>query len=95
MRFTNERGLAKMAASSDLLGDVFFKTERDEKVKSELIGSLDTESTEESHVNSAGGTQSETNHADSSAIRSSFNIQGSKMGLSQQELAKAGKIAAL
>ncbi|XP_023812499.1 transcription initiation factor TFIID subunit 4 [Oryzias latipes] len=90
MRFTNERGLAKMAASSDLLGDVFFKTERDEKVKSELIGSLDTESTEESHVNSAGGTQSETNHADSSAIRSSFNIQGSKMGLSQQELAKAG-----
>uniref|UniRef100_A0A8C7XCZ3 TATA-box binding protein associated factor 4 n=1 Tax=Oryzias sinensis TaxID=183150 RepID=A0A8C7XCZ3_9TELE len=79
-----------MAASSDLLGDVFFKTERDEKVKSELIGSLDTESTEESHVNSAGGTQSETNHTDSSTIRSSFNIQGSKMGLSQQELAKAG-----
>ncbi|XP_024148537.1 transcription initiation factor TFIID subunit 4 isoform X1 [Oryzias melastigma] len=90
MRLTNERGLAKMAASSDLLGDVFFKTEGDEKVRSELIGSLDTESTQESHVNSTGRAQSETNHADSSAIRSSFNIQGSKMGLSQQELAKAG-----
>uniref|UniRef100_I3KKE6 TATA-box binding protein associated factor 4 n=1 Tax=Oreochromis niloticus TaxID=8128 RepID=I3KKE6_ORENI len=61
-----------MAAGSDLLGDVFLSTEVDEKVVSDLVGSLESELTE----------------------TSSLNVQGSKMGLSQQELAKAGKIAA-
>lgn len=37
MRRTNERSLAKMAAGSELLRDVFFNRKVDEKVVSELL----------------------------------------------------------
>ncbi|XP_040008663.1 transcription initiation factor TFIID subunit 4-like isoform X2 [Xiphias gladius] len=90
MRLTNERSWAKMAAGSDLLDDVFFNTEVDEKVVSDLVGSLESELTGAGHVNTTAKVQSAANHAGKSAVGSKSNVQGSKMGLSQQELAKAG-----
>ncbi|XP_040920135.1 transcription initiation factor TFIID subunit 4-like isoform X2 [Toxotes jaculatrix] len=79
-----------MAAGSDLLDDVFFNTEVDEKVVSDLVGSLESELTGADHVNTAVRVQSAANHVGNSAVGSNSNVQGSKMGLSQQELAKAG-----
>uniref|UniRef100_A0A8C3A4W4 TATA-box binding protein associated factor 4 n=1 Tax=Cyclopterus lumpus TaxID=8103 RepID=A0A8C3A4W4_CYCLU len=83
-----------MAAGSDLLDDVFFNTEVDEKVVSDLVGSLESELTGARHVNAAANVPPATNHVGNSAVGSRSNEHGSKMGLSQQELAKAGKIAA-
>ncbi len=94
MRLTSERSWAKMAASSDLLDDVFFNTEVDEKVVSDLVGSLESELSGSGRVNTTAKVQSAANCVANSAIVSNSNVQGSKMGLSQQELAKAGKIAA-
>lgn len=88
MRLTRERKLRlKMAAGSDLLDDVFFNTEVDEKVVSDLVGSL------ESELSGAGRVRAQTgaNHAATGGGNS--NVQGSKMGLSQQEGAKAGMLA--
>ncbi|XP_071388681.1 transcription initiation factor TFIID subunit 4-like [Centroberyx affinis] len=79
-----------MAAGSDLLDDVFFNTEVDEKVVSDLVGSLESELTGAGHVNTTTRVQSTANHVGNSAVGSNSNVQGSKMGLSQQELAKAG-----
>ncbi|KAF7667193.1 hypothetical protein LDENG_00073640 [Lucifuga dentata] len=79
-----------MAAGSDLLDDVFFNTEVDEKVVSDLVGSLECELTGTGHVNTPGKVHSAANHIGNSAVGSNSNVQGSKMGLSQQELAKAG-----
>ncbi|XP_049437285.1 transcription initiation factor TFIID subunit 4-like [Epinephelus fuscoguttatus] len=90
MRLTSERSWAKMAAGSDLLDDVFFNTEVDEKVVSDIVGSLESELTGAGQVNTATRVQSAANHTGNSAIGSNSNVQGSKMGLSQQELAKAG-----
>ncbi|XP_028437588.1 transcription initiation factor TFIID subunit 4 isoform X2 [Perca flavescens] len=95
MRLTSERSLAKMAAGSDLLDDVFFNTDVDEKVVSDLVGSLESELTGAERVNATNRVQSAANHAGNSAVGnvSNSNVQGlggSKMGLSQQELAKAG-----
>ncbi|XP_056278319.1 transcription initiation factor TFIID subunit 4 isoform X2 [Pseudoliparis swirei] len=73
-----------MAAGSDLLDDVFFNTEVDEKVVSDLVGSLESELTGARHVNATADVPPAANHVGSS------NDHGSKMGLSQQELAKAG-----
>ncbi|TNN43113.1 Transcription initiation factor TFIID subunit 4 [Liparis tanakae] len=84
MRLTGERSWAKMAAGSDLLDDVFFNTEVDEKVVSDLVGSLESELTGARHVDAAVNVPPAANHVGSS------NDRGSKMGLSQQELAKAG-----
>ncbi|XP_047461206.1 transcription initiation factor TFIID subunit 4-like isoform X2 [Mugil cephalus] len=89
MRLTIERSWVKMAAGSDLLDDVF-NTEVDEKVVSDLVGSLESELTGTEHANATPRVQSAANHVGSSAIGSNSNVQGSKMGLSQQELAKAG-----
>lgn len=94
MRLTNEGSWAKMAAGSDLLDDVFFNTEVDEKVVSDVVGSLESELTGTGHVNTTTRVQSTASHVGNSAARSNSNVQGSKMGLSQQEHAKAGKIAA-
>ena len=94
MRLTNERSWAKMAAGSDLLDDVFFNTEVDEKVVSDIVGSLESELTGSDRVNTPARSQSAAKYAGNSAVGSNSNVQGSKMGLSQQELAKAGKIAA-
>lgn len=83
-----------MAAGSDLLDDVFLNTEVDEKVVSDLVGSLESELSASGRVNSTARVQSAANYVGSSAVGSNSNVQSSKMGLSQQELAKAGKIAA-
>ncbi|XP_076023091.1 transcription initiation factor TFIID subunit 4-like [Genypterus blacodes] len=90
MRLRAKRSLAKMAAGSDLLDDVFFNTEVDEKVVNDLVGSLESELSGACHVNAPDMVQSAGNHAGNSAAGSNSNVQGSKMGLSQQELAKAG-----
>ncbi|XP_019126923.1 transcription initiation factor TFIID subunit 4 [Larimichthys crocea] len=79
-----------MAAGSDLLDDVFFNTELDEKVVSDIVGSLESELSGSDRVNTAAGVQSAGNYAGKSVVGSNSNVQGSKMGLSQQELAKAG-----
>ncbi|XP_062315238.1 transcription initiation factor TFIID subunit 4-like [Osmerus eperlanus] len=89
MRLTSERNRAKMAAGSDLLDDVFFNTEVDEKVVSDLVGSLESELTGSGHGDSTVRVQSSANHIGNSAVGGNSNVQGSKMGLSQ-ELAKAG-----
>lgn len=82
-----------MAAGSDLLDDVFLNTEVDEKVVSDLVGSLESELSASGRVNKSARVQTTANFVGSSAVGSNSNVQGSKMGLSQQELAKAGKIA--
>ncbi|XP_073326493.1 transcription initiation factor TFIID subunit 4-like isoform X2 [Pagrus major] len=79
-----------MAAGSDLLDDVFFNTEVDEKVVSDLVGSLECELSGSGRVNAAVRVQSAANYVGNPAKGSNSNVQGSKMGLSQQELAKAG-----
>ncbi|XP_068585785.1 transcription initiation factor TFIID subunit 4-like [Cebidichthys violaceus] len=79
-----------MAAGSDLLDDVFFNTEVDEKVVSDLVGSLESELSGARHVNATAKAQVAANHVGNSAVGSNSNVEGSKMGLSQQELAKAG-----
>ncbi|KAM9350758.1 transcription initiation factor TFIID subunit 4-like [Symphorus nematophorus] len=90
MRLTSERSWAKMAAGSDLLDDVFFNTEVDEKVVSDIVGSLESELTGSNRANTPARGQSAAKYAGNSAVGSNSNVQGSKMGLSQQELAKAG-----
>ncbi|TKS77815.1 TFIID subunit 4 RNA polymerase II [Collichthys lucidus] len=79
-----------MAAGSDLLDDVFFNTELDEKVVSDIVGSLESKLSGSDRVNTAARVQSAGNYAGKSVVGSNSNVQGSKMGLSQQELAKAG-----
>lgn len=94
MRLTSERSWAKMAAGSDLLDDVFFSKEVDEKVVSGLLGSLECKPTGAGHTNTSARVQSAVNHVAISAAWSKFSVMDSNMVLSQQELAKAGKIAA-
>ncbi|XP_028266117.1 transcription initiation factor TFIID subunit 4-like [Parambassis ranga] len=90
MRLTSERSWAKMAAGSDLLDDVFFSKEVDEKVVSGLLGSLECKPTGAGYVNASARVQSAVNHVASSAVGSKFSVMDSNMVLSQQELAKAG-----
>ncbi|XP_034067069.1 transcription initiation factor TFIID subunit 4-like isoform X2 [Gymnodraco acuticeps] len=90
MRLTSERDWAKMAAGSDLLDDVFFNTEVDEKVVSDVVGSLESELTGAGPTNTTTRVQFAANHLGNSAVISHSNVQCLKMGLSQQELAKAG-----
>ncbi|KAM6982238.1 transcription initiation factor TFIID subunit 4-like [Tautogolabrus adspersus] len=92
MRSTSERSWAKMAASSDSLGDVLLNTAVDEKVVGDTVGSLECVLTEVDRVNTNSRTQFAENHVSSPAVLSNVytNVQSSKMGLSQQELAKTG-----
>nr|XP_046199258.1 transcription initiation factor TFIID subunit 4-like [Oncorhynchus gorbuscha] len=78
-----------MAAGSDLLDDAFFNTEVDEKVVSDLVGSLESELTGSGRGNSAVRVQAAANHIGNPAICGKSNVQDSKMGLSQ-ELVKPG-----
>ncbi|CDQ76016.1 unnamed protein product [Oncorhynchus mykiss] len=78
-----------MAAGSDLLDDAFFNTEVDEKVVSDLVGSLESELTGSGRGNSAVRVQAAANHIGNPAVCGKSNVQDSKMGLSQ-ELAKPG-----
>ncbi|XP_055748906.1 transcription initiation factor TFIID subunit 4-like [Salvelinus fontinalis] len=87
MRLTIECSRVKMAAGSDLLDDVFFNTEVDEKVVSDLVGSLESELTGSARGNSAVRVRAAANHIGNSAVCGNSNVQDSKMGLSQ-ELAK-------
>ncbi|KAM3616951.1 uncharacterized protein V6R79_000252 [Siganus canaliculatus] len=79
-----------MAAGSDLLDDVLSNTEVDEKVVSDLVGSLESELAGSGRVNTTVKVQTAANYVGNLVTGSNSNVQGSKMGLSQQELAKAG-----
>ncbi|MGH0125262.1 UNVERIFIED_CONTAM: hypothetical protein FKN15_051696 [Acipenser sinensis] len=70
-----------MAAGSDLLDEVFFNTEVDEKVVSDLVGSLESQLAGSGHGN----------HIVSAGAGGNANVQDSKMGLAQ-DLAKAGMV---
>ncbi|XP_062397741.1 transcription initiation factor TFIID subunit 4-like [Sardina pilchardus] len=78
-----------MAAGSDLLDDVFFNTEVDEKVVSAIVGSLESELTGSGHGNSAVRVQGVGNHINNSSGSANSSVQDNKMGLAQ-ELVKAG-----
>ncbi|KAL2103628.1 hypothetical protein ACEWY4_000496 [Coilia grayii] len=78
-----------MAAGSDLLDDVFFNTEVDEKVVSDIVGSLESELTGSGHGNSAVRVQGVVNHISNSSGSANSSVQDNKMGLAQ-ELVKAG-----
>ncbi|XP_061113508.1 transcription initiation factor TFIID subunit 4-like isoform X2 [Conger conger] len=78
-----------MAAGSDLLDEVFFNTEVDEKVVSDLVGSLESELTGSGHGISEVRVQAVSNHIVNPGVGGNSNVQESKMGLAQQ-LAKAG-----
>ncbi|XP_060912952.1 transcription initiation factor TFIID subunit 4-like [Labrus mixtus] len=81
-----------MAADSDLLGDVLLDTAADEKVVGDTVGSSESGVTEAGRVNTNSTTQFAENHVGSVAVLSNActNVQSSKMGLSQQEVAKTG-----
>ncbi|XP_063744461.1 transcription initiation factor TFIID subunit 4-like isoform X2 [Eleginops maclovinus] len=79
-----------MAAGSDLLDDVFFSTEVDEKVVSDVVGSLESQLTGAVSAKTTTRVQTAANHVGNSSVVINSNVRGSKMGLSKQELAKAG-----
>ncbi|KAJ8391900.1 hypothetical protein AAFF_G00083710 [Aldrovandia affinis] len=78
-----------MATGSDLLDEVFFNTEVDEKVVSALVGSLESELAGSGHGNPEIRGQAVGNHVASPVVGANTNVQKSKMGLAQ-EVAKAG-----
>ncbi|XP_072571829.1 transcription initiation factor TFIID subunit 4 isoform X2 [Paramormyrops kingsleyae] len=78
-----------MAAGSDLLDEVFFHTEVDEKVVSDLVGSLESELAGSGHANSQAKGQALANHVTGFGARGNTNVQESKVGLAQ-EVAEAG-----
>uniref|UniRef100_A0A8C4DQI6 TATA-box binding protein associated factor 4 n=1 Tax=Dicentrarchus labrax TaxID=13489 RepID=A0A8C4DQI6_DICLA len=65
-----------MAAGSDLLDDVFFNTEVDEKVVSDIVGSLESELSGPSRVNATARVQSVANYVGNSSVGSNSNVQG-------------------
>ncbi|CAL8367569.1 unnamed protein product [Lota lota] len=75
-----------MAAGSDLLDDVF-NTEVDEKVVSDLVGSLESELTGAGETSATARSQSTENHIGNSAAAANSNVQSSRIS---QELAKTG-----
>ncbi|KAJ8259711.1 hypothetical protein GJAV_G00172550 [Gymnothorax javanicus] len=77
-----------MAAGSDLLDEVFFNTEVDERVVSDIVGSLESELAGSGHGNPEARVQAAGNHVANPVIGGNTNVQ-SKMGLAQ-EVAKAG-----
>lgn len=70
-----------MAAGSDLLGDVFFNTEVEEKVVNGIVLSLESELSVSGCVNTTAGVHSAPNNIVSLAVGSNSNVQSSKMGL--------------
>ncbi|KAL4648937.1 transcription initiation factor TFIID subunit 4 isoform X2 [Arapaima gigas] len=84
-----------MAAGSDLLDEVFFNTEVDEKVVSDLVGSLECELAGPGHVNTGARPQALANHIGGPAAAGGANVRESRAGLAQEAAAaaagKAGK----
>ncbi|MBN3282680.1 TAF4 factor, partial [Polyodon spathula] len=78
-----------MAAGSELLDEVFFNTEVDEKVVSDLVGSLESQLAGSGHGNCENRGPVVGNHIVSAGVGGNANVQDSKMGLAQ-DLAKAG-----
>uniref|UniRef100_A0A672J654 TATA-box binding protein associated factor 4 n=1 Tax=Salarias fasciatus TaxID=181472 RepID=A0A672J654_SALFA len=70
-----------MAAGSDLLEDVYLDTDVDQKVVSEVVGSLESELKGAGHGNATTEPQSAANHVGNSDLGSSFNVQGRTGGL--------------
>lgn len=91
---SSERTQAKMAVGSDLLDDVFLSTVVVEKVVSNVVGASESPSSALGCVNCLNNVLPAAQHDWSWAVCTSSNVKSSKMGLSQQETAKAGKIAA-
>ncbi|XP_059893585.1 transcription initiation factor TFIID subunit 4-like [Gadus macrocephalus] len=83
---TRERSCAKMAAGSDCLDDVF-NTEVDEKVVSDLVGSLESELTGAGETSATASLQSTKKQVGNSAAAANSNVQSSRIS---QELAKTG-----
>ncbi|XP_076875041.1 transcription initiation factor TFIID subunit 4-like [Brachyhypopomus gauderio] len=82
MRRTRQRSRVKMAAGSDLLDDVFFNTEVDERVVSDLVGSLESELTGSGHVNAPARTPPPAlSHASGSVVSADPNKQDNRTGL--------------
>uniref|UniRef100_A0A8C4SCP2 TATA-box binding protein associated factor 4 n=1 Tax=Erpetoichthys calabaricus TaxID=27687 RepID=A0A8C4SCP2_ERPCA len=79
-----------MAAGSDLLDEVIFNTEVDERVVSDLVGSLESQLSGSSLGNSEIAAQAVGNHIGSSGAGGNTNVQEPKMGHAV-DLAKAGK----
>nr|XP_023850280.1 transcription initiation factor TFIID subunit 4 isoform X1 [Salvelinus alpinus] len=77
----------KMAAGSDLLDEVFFNAEVDEKVVCDLVGSLESELS--GHESPEASSQTVAKHMASSGTGFNANVQQNKRGLAQ-EVAKAG-----
>lgn len=92
MRRTNKGSLAKMAAGSDLLRDVFFNRKVDEKVVSELLRFMDSELSVASDFYLTSGVYStaitSAAHVDSKLYRSGQQ----KMGLYNKSLITRAKI---
>ncbi|XP_023850297.2 transcription initiation factor TFIID subunit 4 isoform X3 [Salvelinus sp. IW2-2015] len=76
-----------MAAGSDLLDEVFFNAEVDEKVVCDLVGSLESELS--GHESPEASSQTVAKHMASSGTGFNANVQQNKRGLAQ-EVAKAG-----
>uniref|UniRef100_A0A674AH18 TATA-box binding protein associated factor 4 n=1 Tax=Salmo trutta TaxID=8032 RepID=A0A674AH18_SALTR len=76
-----------MAAGSDLLDEVFFNAEVDEKVVRDLVGSLESELS--GHESPEASSQTVAKHMASSGTGFNANVQQNKRGLAQ-EVAKAG-----
>uniref|UniRef100_A0A4W5Q9U3 TATA-box binding protein associated factor 4 n=1 Tax=Hucho hucho TaxID=62062 RepID=A0A4W5Q9U3_9TELE len=78
-----------MAAGSDLLDEVFFNAEVDEKVVRDLVGSLESELS--GHENPEARSQTVAKHMASSGTGFNANVQQNERGLAQ-EVAKAGML---
>uniref|UniRef100_A0A8C7UIZ2 TAF4A RNA polymerase II, TATA box binding protein (TBP)-associated factor n=1 Tax=Oncorhynchus mykiss TaxID=8022 RepID=A0A8C7UIZ2_ONCMY len=71
-----------MAAGSDLLDEVFFNAEVDEKVVRDLVGSLESEFS--GHESPEASSQTVAKHMASSGTGFNANVQQNKRGLAQE-----------
>ncbi|XP_029468519.1 transcription initiation factor TFIID subunit 4 [Rhinatrema bivittatum] len=80
-----------MAAGSDLLDEVFFNTDVDEKVVSDLVGSLESQLAASGHNAPELRAQGVANHVAGPGLGGNANVQAeSKMGLAQEMTKAAG-----
>uniref|UniRef100_A0A8C8LY46 TAFH domain-containing protein n=1 Tax=Oncorhynchus tshawytscha TaxID=74940 RepID=A0A8C8LY46_ONCTS len=79
-----------MAAGSDLLDEVFFNAEVDEKVVRDLVGSLESEFS--GHESPEASSQTVAKHMASSGTGFNANVQQNKRGLAQEGLECKGGV---